>query len=509
MKKKRLLIIGTAKQSYIKDYLAKVDYNTTEVHLLVPERDRETYSLPNISYFKGNFHPLFLPLLKTMLFFKPDEAVIVCGMTYDHDNVVKAVSFYSCFKSLKVKISVRNIDVPADANLRPSPAKEIAKWAGLGTIALLIKAVSFFKKIRVGEIYSTRLGHLTLECEIYLSETDLGRHDGYLDLFYFKDDKVANKTIASLYARKMKIHRFNKHLLDAIRRFNMAEQHELLLNTRIIAFSRDFECMLQQADRHIAFTEAQVIKGSETLKSMGVDPTLPHVCLLGRDSVFLQGAIPVFNDGDMQRPRNMDIDTFKSGTEELLKHDYNVLRMGSVVKAPLQIDHPNFIDYATSGIRSDFMDIYLTSKCSFFVGIQSGLQHVASAFRIPCLRVNVARLEMIEYCYPEDLILFKLLWSKREKRILKVSEQLESGISRWPIEKFINSDIEVIDNTGDELREAMLEMHQRINGTWKTSPEDIELQNKYRSFFKVSELNSRFDTPVSSYFLRKHAAELF
>lgn len=64
MAKKRLLIIGTAQQSYISDYLTKVDFASTEVHLLVPKRDMNVYDLNRVTYFNGTFHPFFLPCSK-------------------------------------------------------------------------------------------------------------------------------------------------------------------------------------------------------------------------------------------------------------------------------------------------------------------------------------------------------------------------------------------------------------------------------------------------------------
>ncbi|NDV23208.1 TIGR04372 family glycosyltransferase [Desulfovibrio sp. JC022] len=505
---KRLLIIGTAQQSHIINFLSGVDCNETEVLLLLPERDRGIFDDEKTVFFSGTFHPLFPPLLKAMLTFRPHEVIIVCGMTYDHDNVVQAASFYANFYDLRIRTCVRNKLSPANASLKPNPIKTICKWTSLGTLALLIKAVSLFKPLRMAEIYSTRLGHLALDCELYLSEKELGRHDGFLDLFYFKDDQVANNTLAKLFSRKMNISNKFRYLLEAVQFFNLNDNHGLKLNTRTIALGRDFECVIQQTDTHVSFTEEETKRGRRELKALGLDPNRPHVCLLGRDNAFLQQTMPE-SDGDMQEPRNMEISTLKAGAEELLKLGYNVIRIGSIVQEPLKIEHPNFVDYASSGKHNNFMDIYLSATCIFFVGVQSGPMHVANVFRVPCLRINVARLEVIEYCSPEDIALFKLIRSKSTDRILSVPEIIKAGISKWPIENFADSDFAVIDNTEDELLEAIKEMHLRINGKWQTAGEYTELQRCYRSFMKTSDYNTRFETPISAYFLQKHADELF
>ncbi|NDV26670.1 TIGR04372 family glycosyltransferase [Desulfovibrio sp. JC010] len=506
--RKRLLIIGTAQQCHISDFLATVDRSSTEVLLLLPERDRGAFAGEKTVFFSGSFHALFPPLLKSILSFRAHEAVIVCGMVCDHDNVIRAVSFYQNFYDLRISTCVRNKLSPADPQLKPNPCKEILKWVSLGALALLIKTVSMLKPLRVAEIYSSRLGHLVLDCELYLAEKELGRHDGYLDLFCFKDGQVANKALGKLFSRRMRICRWDRYLLQAVRFFNLREKHELLMNTRKISFARDYECLTRQTDTHVSFTPDEIERGRSELAALGLDADRPHICLLGRDNAFLQQTMPE-SDGDMQEPRNMDIVTFKAGAEELLRLGYNVIRIGNIVQEPLKIDHPNFVDYATCGKQNDFMDIYLPATCKFFVGVQSGPMHVANMFRVPCLRVNTARLEVIEYCSPEDLALFKLIRSKSTGRILNISEIISAKISKWPIENFADSDFEVIDNTEEELLEAMREMHLRTNGEWRATAEERELQSRYFSYLKVSDCNSRFETPISAYFLQKHADELF
>lgn len=506
--RKRLLIIGTAQHCHIKDFLEGLDRSKVDVMLLLPKRDQGAFDGEQTVFFSGIFHALFPPLLKAILSFRPHEVVVVCGTTYDHDNVVRAVSFYKNFYDLRINICVRNKISPADNSLKPNPVKEICKWAGLGSLALLVKTISLLKPIRVAEIYSTRLGHLALDCEIYLSEKELGCHEGYLDLFCFKDGKVANQTLGRLFAREMHVNNLYRYLLQAIRAFNLAPKHEQLLNTRAISFARDYKCVIHQTQTHVNFTESECERGKRELQNLGLDPEREHACLLGRDSAFLRQTMPG-SDGDMQEPRNMDISTFKAGAEELLRLGYNVIRIGNIAEEPLKIEHPNFVDYPFSGKGNDFMDVYIPATSKFFVGVPSGPMHICNAFRVPCLQVNLARLEIIDYCSPEDLALFKLIQSESSGRILSIPEIIDAGISKWPIENFADSDFTVIDNTEEELLEAIKEMHLKVNGKWQPTGEDIRLQQHYRSYLKVSDYNSRFEAPISAYFLKKHADELF
>jgi hypothetical protein len=56
----------------------------------------------------------------------------------------------------------------------------------------------------------------------------------------------------------------------------------------------------------------------------------------------------------------------------------------------------------------------------------------------------------------------------------------------WGLKKsLIDGDIELIKNTAEEITEVVLEMNQRIDGTWIETDEDIELQERFRELRKV------------------------
>ena len=44
--------------------------------------------------------------------------------------------------------------------------------------------------------------------------------------------------------------------------------------------------------------------------------------------------------------------------------------------------------------------------------------------------------------------------------------------------------IKMIDNTPEEITDAVIEMDTRLNGTWKTDNEEEDLQDKFWSLFK-------------------------
>lgn len=514
---KRLLIIGTAPSYLVANYITKclADEEKKEIKLLIPERDRQKdcshnnrYEQP-ATFFNGVFHPLFGPLLSTMLKFKPDKVVVVCGMTYDHDNVIQAVNFYSNFMIFDLITSIRDQEQNVDPGPPLSITKESLIYLGLGILALAIKAISPIKRIRVAEIWSERIGHQAIECELYLCQADMGVHKDYLDLFCHKDNSVANRTLAAMYSRQMPTSKYYHWLLAAVRRFNMTEKHELTLATRQTTHGSDLNCIMQETDKHLEFSPEEKARGKAGLEHLGLDPTLPHVCILGRDSAYLEATFPRSNDADMHAIRNMDINDFKPAVKYLLDNGYNVIRMGSIVKEPLIIDHPNFVDYASDNKRSDFMDIYLTGTCEMFISVMSGLQYVSSIFRRPVIKFNTVHLEMVEYCPEDDLAMFKILFCKEKNRILKLHEVIEMGLGKCRVEEFQNHNIEIISNTSDEILEATKEMVMRQNKTWKDSPQDLELQNRFKALLEPTKYYIHLGTNICAYFLRKHRENFF
>ena len=75
------------------------------------------------------------------------------------------------------------------------------------------------------------------------------------------------------------------------------------------------------------------------------------------------------------------INDFKDAVTYLHSLGYQVIRMGAKVEGELEIESTLYFDYARSGIRSDLLDLFLISQCSFFVSNGSGIDFVPSLFR--------------------------------------------------------------------------------------------------------------------------------
>jgi putative glycosyltransferase (TIGR04372 family) len=177
--------------------------------------------------------------------------------------------------------------------------------------------------------------------------------------------------------------------------------------------------------------------------------------------------------------------------------------MGAIVRDALITDNPKIIDYAVKG-RTELLDLYLTAKCSFYIGPNSGPCALPIIFRRPLIYVNVVPLGGARIVRPCDLYIPKLLWSKDKKRMLTFAETLSSGAAEFfNTDDYIKLGVEVIENTPDEIANAAIEMDERIKGTWNMDEIDIANKEKFTRIWQEY-LPSSPVPPIGAAFLRKY-----
>jgi putative glycosyltransferase (TIGR04372 family) len=111
--------------------------------------------------------------------------------------------------------------------------------------------------------------------------------------------------------------------------------------------------------------------------------------------------------------RNADIANWLPAVTRLVARGYRVVRLGDRSMTPLPAI-AGVIDYATSGQKSDALDVLLPAAAAFHIGSSSGLSLVPLLFGVPCLFLD---------WYPFDL----LPWGRRNWTVLKTLTALADG----------------------------------------------------------------------------------
>jgi putative glycosyltransferase (TIGR04372 family) len=88
------------------------------------------------------------------------------------------------------------------------------------------------------------------------------------------------------------------------------------------------------------------------------------------------------------------------------------------------------------------------------------------------------------------LVIFKKFYLKNKNRYMSFSEILNLEFGGMDTNKIFSSlNLELIENTPEEIRAVTIEMDDRLNGTWKTTGEDEELQKRFWALFGSNKLN--------------------
>lgn len=351
--------------------------------------------------------------------------------------------------------------------------------------------------VRLGRLISTSIGHFAANTELYCCERDAGINmpmQRSIDLFYL-ERPICNQQLTVMWKRVLRI--WPAWFLDPIDGANRlipgGAVHEIDNNTQN---DRDVHNLLDQFAPHLQFTIEEEARGEAGLRAMGIPSGAPFICLTVRDSAYLTAHL---RNGDYSyhNYRDSDVQNYVLAAEELAIRGYYVIRMGVKVQAAINSSHPKVIDYATNGMRSDFMDIYLGAKCMFCISVGTGFDAVPLIFRRPIAYVNMVPIGYFFTFRDEFLGIFKHHFSVRQDRELSLAQILTHGVGFClRASAYESAGVQVIENTPQEIRDLVVEMSERLNGTWQSHDDDDVLQKRFWELFPKNALDAHRRRPL-------------
>ncbi|MFB0566235.1 MAG: TIGR04372 family glycosyltransferase [Candidatus Aminicenantaceae bacterium] len=354
--------------------------------------------------------------------------------------------------------------------------------------------------VQFGALISERIGHFAGNTELYLCKRDAGLEGKRTFDIFYHTGPICNQQLKKMWDRVLHVSNFGFHLDLHNRRLPGWEKHviEWAYNA-----DRDIHGLLARMPMHLSFTPGEERQGNSALRELGIPEGAPFVCFIARDPAYLDVLFPSKN-WNYHDYRDSNIHKYIPGVEELARRDYFAVRMGAVVRDELATSNPKIIDYATKA-RTDFMDIFLSAHCYFFISDTNGLTGIPMIFRRPIAWVNCVPLELVPTWGNYDLIIPKKLWLRENRRFLTFREILDSDIGRFSrSEQYEQAGIDVVENTPEEITALVVEMDERLKGSWQTTEEDEELQQRFWSLFKPSELHGTIVSRIGAEFLRQN-----
>ncbi|MCP4677691.1 MAG: TIGR04372 family glycosyltransferase [Deltaproteobacteria bacterium] len=244
----------------------------------------------------------------------------------------------------------------------------------------------------------------------------------------------------------------------------------------------------------LTLSESDCDRGFETLKKMGVPPDAWFVGLHVRE-----------DNHSWRVARNADINNYQLAMRSVAERGGWVIRMGDRYMKPLP-PMKNVIDYVHSDYKSDWMDVFLWAKARFYLGTNSGPVVVPTTFGVPCINTNLVPLGN-RGSSSRDTFVPKLVWSQNKSRYLTFSEMLDSPSGWSEVPQYLTQNGYILhENTAEDINEAVLEMFEKTENSFKLAEEDQHLQEKFKKLEKTHQMLGR--NKIGRMFLRKYASLL-
>ena len=129
-----------------------------------------------------------------------------------------------------------------------------------------------------------------------------------------------------------------------------------------------------------------------------------------------------------------------------------VIRLGHLVASELGVSHPLVCDYATSGRRSELLDVFIPPTATAAISTLTGSDPVANVGRRPVLYVDIALYAQVFQATTCNTWIPAHLRGKRDNRVLSLAEVFSRGIG-WFVERsqFANENIEAERTSPEEI----------------------------------------------------------
>ena len=364
---------------------------------------------------------------------------------------------------------------------------------------LIIRLISPIKVIRFGFLNSHRIGHFSIEWEIFW-QSNLRNNKKIILLSFHRD--ISNVFLAKMIKRKIIIYpaKFIKLIQILNKSIIGNEKHEINFHLYIY----DKSNKLNNFTPSLKFTKLEINKGDKILKKFKKKKI---VCLLNRDGKYTSDKKKI---DDFDNMRNTNINDYTKALKALEKKGYTIFRMGKNVKSKLGYTSKRVIDYATSGLRSDFMDIFLSSKCDFFISTGTGLDGVATIFNKPILFVNYTPVGEPPAGSEKFLFSFKKYYDLKKKKYLSLSKIFKNNLA---YDYFKKKELEKMGfslkgMTVDELKKVVLEM-EKFYKKKNLTKKQLLFKKKFKTLtkkypYKEKRFGKIFPT-ISKNFLQKNS----
>ena len=353
------------------------------------------------------------------------------------------------------------------------------------SLKLFIQEV-LIKKKNIFEVGNVAIGHFPLS--IFFSKKIFGTNIG----FFYRDflqhnanlpDSNDNIKHSNVYLKKKteEVFNFDQNYLGV---FEIMKALKVLTfglyNYRIIPdhmyiqkdlnYSKTFDGKTNL----FKFNNDEDAEGEKFLKKHNMTKD-NFICFIVRTSEYNETYDITMTNGEKSYKSffNVDQNAYFLSLNYLANKGHKIIRMGKGFSNPFPFKHKNFIDYAISSDRNDFLDIWLSANCKFFFGTNNGILHLPAVFNKPILGTNAFPVGSIGSYLPKSVHLPRIV--KKNDHYLTLEKQVELDIIRRVNADYYHSiDVEILENTPEDILDAVKDMENKLEKGFYSSDLNIK-----------------------------------
>jgi putative glycosyltransferase (TIGR04372 family) len=346
-----------------------------------------------------------------------------------------------------------------------------------------------------------RIGHLASEFDCFLKERALGRLPQKRWFVVAPPRKVANACLLDYWMDQVVIVRspWICAVLGAMGRHGLM-QFDIGHYTPAFKGAATYYSVLAQWGKRpplLGLKAEHRERGWKALGQMGIPRDGWFVAIHTREPGFSA------HDESAHSHRNSDVRKLIPAIQEIRRRGGWVVRMGDPTMQQLpRMD--GVVDYAFHPLRCDWMDVFLCAQARFFLGNTSGLYLVATAFGTPCALANVSPASHLASA-PSDVSIPKLVRSTPHNRYLTFGEIFGRSIASYRFTRlFAENGLTVEENSEQDLRDLVVEMLDRSDGSYSETAEDRARRSRFAALLRPDHYCFGTASRVGSRFLASH-----
>jgi putative glycosyltransferase (TIGR04372 family) len=351
-----------------------------------------------------------------------------------------------------------------------------------------------------------RIGHLAINTDIFLRTTGFDSNNVRHYLVCPSDNnEIANLQLLRMFKRVATVIR-SDFLYILIWKYRFFFSKTGLISWMPITSTETH--VFANYPSVLSFISCEKYKGHKLLLDMGIDINKEwYVCVFARDPKYLAKfkKNEYVQDFSYHDCRDTDIDTFIPAIKYVISLGGYVIRIGNSPEKSVNFSSPKFIDYPYTEYLLDFMDIFLIGNARYIIGTTSGIGDVASVFNVPRLGVNVVPFGSVNTGV-RNMSIHKRIQDQNGVDVSYYHQNVLPYNFEFNCHKFggKSSEYHYIDNTEDEILEAVKDFSSYLNNFKISNKEDCILLKRYEHEYWVKMDHSYANPRTSISWLRKY-----